>query len=117
MCQTWEGKCLSVISITSLLMNESVDLKDSSMCKLLSCLFIVPLLVSQYTSWLISVNTLLLTKYAIKIVSISRMQVITALIMGWLVSCAITIPYVVIRNNQSSSMCIFSYDDSFCRYN
>ena len=86
--------------------------QDSSMCKLLSCLFIVPLLVSQYTSWLISVNTLLLTKYALKMVNISRMQLIIALIMGWLVSCAITIPYVIIRNNQSSSLCIFSYDDS-----
>ena len=86
----------------------------SSMCKLLSCLFIVPLLVSQYTSWLISVNTLLLTKYALKMVNISRMQLIIALIMGWLVSCAIAIPYVIIRNKQSS-MCIHvvSYDDSY----
>ena len=86
--------------------------QDSSMCKLLSFLFIVPLLVSQYTSWLISVSTLLLTKYALKMVNISRKQLIISLSIGWVLSCAIAIPYIIVGNNESS-MCIFSSDDSF----
>ena len=48
-------------------------------------------------------------------VNISRMQqnlLIIALSMGWVVSCAIAIPYIIVRNNESS-MCIFSCDDSF----
>ena len=86
--------------------------QDSSICKLLSFLFIVPLLVSQYTSWLISVSTLLLTKYALKMMDISKMQLIISLGMGWVSSCAIAILYIVVGINKSS-MCIFSSDDSF----
>ena len=71
--------------------------QDSSMSKLLGFLFIVPLLVPQYTSWLICVSTLLLTKYALKMVNISRKQLIVSLSMGWVASCAIAIPYITMN--------------------
>ena len=113
----WYITYLILLCYNHIIYGENFKLKrhlwqDSSMCKLLHVFFIVPLLVSQYTSWLISVNTLLLTKYALKMVNISRKRLIISLSMGWVVSCAIAIPCVIVGNNESS-MCIFSSDDSF----
>ena len=83
--------------------------QKSLTCKILSCLFIVPLLVSQYTSCLISVNTLLLTKYALTMVNISGKQLVALLGIGWAASCAIATPFVNLADNQSP-MCVYSYE-------
>ena len=113
----WYITYLILLCYNHMIYGENFKLKhhlwqDSSMCKLLRLFFIVPLLVSQYTSWLISVNTLLLTKYALKMVNISRKQLIISLSIGWVSSCAIAIPYIIVGDNKSS-MCIFSSNNTF----
>ena len=113
----WYITYLILLCYNHMIYGENFKLKhhlwqDSSMCKPLRLFFVVPLLVSQYTSWLINVNTLLLTKYALKMVNISRKQLIISLSIGWVSSCAIAIPYMIVGDNKSS-MCIFSSNNTF----
>ena len=81
---------------------------QSLICKVISLVFIVPVMVSNYTSCLISINTLLLTKFALKLIKFTNAQIVFLIMIGWLVSTLIVLPFIIVYQS-NSAMCIFSF--------
>ena len=83
---------------------------NSSLCSILGTVFMTSLLCSQYASCLISFNVLIATKFALKILNISKMPFVIAIVLGWAISSLGGVVNYLYNEAPRTTLCIPSYN-------